>query len=113
MAPLPSVRARGMQAHQRYAGAAFLEIDPVHLAVDLDMDVAADHRLDGAVHCGTPERCGRGSASTSLKYCRCAMNGCRSPSRTACSCLVNASRSCQPGRGAACQYSAQAAAVAR
>src|SRR3979490_1467452 len=117
MPPLPSVRARRVQAHQRYARAVFLEIDAMHLTIDFNVDVAAEHRFDVAGHAGTTECCNRGSASTSLKYCTCAMNGCRSPSRTACSRLVNASRSCQPGRGAGCQYSAQApaqaAAVAR
>src|ERR1700681_2591882 len=102
-----------MQAHQRYARAAFLEIDAMHLTIDLDMDIAADHRLDIAGHVGTAERCSRGSASTSLKYCRCAMNGCRSPSSLASSRLVKASRSCQPGLGVACQYSAHATGVAR
>src|ERR1700730_1153441 len=113
MPPLPSVSACGMQAHQRYARAAFLEIDAMHLTIDLDMDIAADHRLDIARHVGTAERWSRGSASTSLKYCRCAMNGCRSPSSVASSRLVKASRSCQPGRGAGFQYSAQAVSDAR
>src|ERR1700730_15610693 len=113
MPPLPSVGACGVQAHQRYARAAFLEIDAMHLTIDLDMDITADHRLDMAGHVGTAERLSRGSASTSLKYCRCAMNGCRSPSSVACSRLVKASRSCQPGRGTGFQYSAQAAADAR
>src|SRR5216684_6612853 len=113
MPPLPPVRARGVQTHQRDARAAFLEINPMHFAFDRDMDVATDHRLDGAGHDAIPVRCSRGSASTSLKYCRCAMNGCRSPSSVASSHLVKASRSCQPGRGAGFQYSAQAAADAR
>ena len=50
MPPLPSIGARGVQAHQRNARAVFLEIDAVHLAADIDMDVAADHRLDMAGH---------------------------------------------------------------
>src|SRR5258706_11802281 len=111
--PLPSVRTCGVQAHQRNAGATFLEIDPMHLSIDLDMDVASDHRLDIAGHVGTAERCSLGSASTSLKYCRCAMKGCRSPSSVASSRLVKASRSCQPGRGVDFQYSAHAADDAR
>src|SRR5882672_6543752 len=77
MPPLPSVRARGVQAHQRNAGAIFLEVDAVHLAIDIDMDVTADQRLDIAVHDATTTKFCRGSASTSLKYCRLAMNGCR------------------------------------
>src|SRR5260370_22731990 len=99
MPALPSVGACGVQAHQRYARAAFLEIDAMHLTIDLDMDIAADHRLDIASHVGTAERCSRGSASTSLKYCRCAMNGCRSPSTVASLPLVNRTRACQPSRG--------------
>ncbi len=50
MPPLPPVGARGVQAHQRDAGAVFLEIDAMHRAIDLDMDVAADHRLDVTIH---------------------------------------------------------------
>src|SRR6267378_4185425 len=107
------VRACGVQAHQRYAGAVFFEVDAMHFAIDFDMDVAADYRLDMAGHVGTAERCNRGSASTSLKYCRCVMKGCRSPSNAASSRLVNASRSCQPGRGTGFQYSAQAVGEAR
>src|SRR5229473_5412299 len=113
MPPLPTIRARGVQAHRRKPRAVFLEIDAMHLAIDFDMDVAADHRLDMAGNVGTDEPWSRGSASTSLKYCRCAMNGCRSPSSVASSRLINASRSCQPGRGAGFQYSAQAAGDAR
>src|SRR6267378_2613208 len=113
MPPLPSIRARGVQAHQRNPFAVFLEIDAMHFAIDFDMDVAADHRLDMAGHVDTAEPWNRGSASTSLKYCRCAMNGCRSPSSVASSRLVRASRSCQPGRGVGFQYSAQAAGDAR
>src|SRR6266567_1852127 len=109
----PSVRACRVQAHQRYARAVFLEIDAMHLTIDFNVDVAAEHRFDIAGHAGTTECCNRGSASTSLKYCRCVMNGCRSPSSVASSRLGNASRSCQPGRGAGCQYSAQAAGEAR
>src|SRR6266436_5652748 len=113
MPPLPPVGAGGVQAHQRDAGAVLLEIDAMHLAIDLDTDVAADHRLDGTVHDDTVAASSRGSASRSLKYCRCAMKGCRSPSSTASPRLVSASRSCQPGFGMACQYSAHAADVAR
>src|SRR6266704_3650211 len=107
MPPLPSVRACRVQAHQRYARAVFLEIDAMHLTIDFNVDVAAEHRFDIAGHAGTTECCNRGSASTSLKYCRCVMNGCRSPSSVASSRLVNASRSCQPGQNASYQYSTQ------
>src|SRR5205085_8362677 len=107
------VRACGVQAHQRNAGAVLLEIDPMHLAADLDVDIAADDRLDRAVHDTTAAWWSRGSASTSLKYCRCAMNGCRSPSSTACLRLVKASRSCHPGCGSGLQYSVEAVGVAR
>src|SRR3981081_396369 len=81
MPPLPSVGACGVQAPQRYARASFLEIDAMHLTIDLDMDIAADHRLDIAGHFGTAERCSRGSASPSLKKCRSGMKGSRVPSR--------------------------------
>jgi len=47
---LPPVGASGVQAHQRDAGAIFLEIDAMHCAVDLDMHVAADDRLDMTGH---------------------------------------------------------------
>ena len=50
MPPLPPVGARGVQAHQRNARAVLLEINAMHLAADVDMDVAADHRLDLTVH---------------------------------------------------------------
>src|SRR5260370_27636609 len=113
MPPLPSVGARGVQTHQRNAGAALFEIDAVHLAIDLDMDVAADDRLNVTVHDATTTKYCRGSANTSLKYCRFAMNGCRSPSSTASPRLVSASRSCHPGFGAACQCSVHAVDVAR
>ena len=93
MPPLPVVRARGVQAHHRDSRAAFLEIDAVHLAVDIDMDVTADQRLDIAVHDAAMTKFCRGNASTSLKYCRLAMKGCRSPSSTASPRLVSASRS--------------------
>src|SRR4051794_31715673 len=87
VAPLPRVGARGVQAHQRNACTVFLEIDPMRLAADLDMDVATDDRLDIAIgttaHADTVAKCGRGNASTSLKYCKFAMKGCRSPSSTA------------------------------
>ena len=53
MPPLPPVRARGVQAHQRNARAVLLEIDAMHLAADVDMNVAADHRLDLTVHAAT------------------------------------------------------------
>ena len=52
MPPLPCIGARGVQAHQRNARAVFLEIDAMRLAIDLDMDVAADDRLDIAGHDG-------------------------------------------------------------
>src|SRR6267154_2371719 len=94
MPPLPSVRACRVQTHQRYARAVFLEIDAMHLTIDFNVDVAAEHRFDVAGYAGTTECCNRGSASTSLKYCRCAMYGCRSPSSVASSRLVNASRAC-------------------
>src|SRR6266702_4127934 len=97
MPPLPSVRACRVQAHQRYARAVFLEMNAMHLTIDFNVDVAAEHRFDVAGHAGTTECCNRGSASTSLKYCRCVMNGCRSPSSVASSRLVNASRSCRHG----------------
>src|SRR5262249_27352636 len=118
MAPLPRIRARPVQANQRNALAILLEIDAVHLAADLDVNVAADRRLDVTGHAGiiahaaTLAYC-RGNASTSLKYCRLAMKGCRSPSSAASPRLVSASRSCQPGRGIGCQWCAQASDVAR
>src|SRR6478609_1091737 len=68
MPPLPSIGAGGVQADQRNARAAFLEIDTVHLAVDVDVHVAADDRFYHAVHDTTVAKW-RGSASTSLKYC--------------------------------------------
>src|SRR5204863_5609663 len=82
MTPLPAVRARSVQADQRNALAVLLEIDAVRLTADLDMDVAAGHRFDVAAHAATSAYC-RGRASTSLKYCRFARKGCRSPSRAA------------------------------
>src|SRR5215471_5926787 len=84
-------------------------------AADLDVDVAADHRLNVTsmtAHAATFAYC-RGSASTSLKYCRLTMKGWMSPSSTASPRLVSASRSCQPGRGIGCQYCAHASDVAR
>lgn len=39
MSPLPAVGAGGVQADQRNARAAFLEIDAMHLAIDIDMNV--------------------------------------------------------------------------
>ena len=50
MPPLPPVRAGGVQAHQRNARSVLLEIDPVHVTADVDMDIAADHWLDLPVH---------------------------------------------------------------
>ena len=50
---LPPVGAGGVQAHQRNARAGLLDIDAVRLAADLEMDVAADHRLDIALMSGT------------------------------------------------------------
>ena len=54
MPPLPAIGARGVQADQRNARAVLLEIDAVHLAADLDVDVAADHRLDHDRSCRRP-----------------------------------------------------------
>ena len=54
-------------------------IAAMHRAVDVDMDVAPDHRLDMSGHDDTIAKRCRGSASTSLKNCRCAMNGWMSP----------------------------------
>jgi hypothetical protein len=53
MPPLPPVRARGVQTHQRNARTILLEIDAVHLATDVDMDIATDDRLDVTTHDGT------------------------------------------------------------
>ena len=50
MSPLPGVGACSVQTHQRDARAIFLEVDAVHRAFDLDVDVAADHGLDVADH---------------------------------------------------------------
>ena len=47
-----------MQADQRNARAVFLEIDPVHHAADIDMNVAADDRLNLPVHADLPETTG-------------------------------------------------------
>ena len=44
-AVLPSVGAGGVQADQRNALARLLEIEPVRLAVEVQAQVAADHRL--------------------------------------------------------------------
>src|SRR5260370_26542340 len=74
MPPLPSVGARGVQTHQRNAGAALFEIDAVHLAIDLDMDVAADDRLNVTVHDATTPKYSRGSPNTALTYCIFSLN---------------------------------------
>src|SRR5579872_7488195 len=108
--PLPSVGARRVQADQRYSFAILLEIDAIAFAADLDVNVPADDRLTLAPHAALATR---GSASRSLKYCKCAMKGCKSPSTAASPRLVSANRSCQPGRGSGCQYSCQAANDAR
>src|SRR5579872_3035271 len=109
--PLPSVGARRVQADQRYSFAILLEIDAIAFAADLDVNVPADDRLTLAPHAALATT--RGSASRSLKYCKCVMKGCRSPSTAASPRLVRAKRSCQPGRGTTCQYSCQAANDAR
>src|SRR3954452_5625502 len=107
MPPLPRIRARRVQTHQRNAGTVLLEIDAIDRALYGDMNVAADNWLDQTGHCAFTLR---GSASTSLKYCRWVMNGNRSPSRTASPPLVSASRSWQPGRGTGFQNSIHVAA---
>ena len=93
MPPLPVIGAGGVQADQRDAGAILLEIDAMKLAVDIDIHVATDDRFYHDVHDTTVAKSRRGSASTSLKYCRFVMNGCRSPSSMASPRLVSASKS--------------------
>src|SRR5258705_4505495 len=113
MAPLPCIRPSGVQENQGDTRPVFLKVDAMRFAADFDMDIAADYRLDETAHAGTAAKYCRGNASTSLKYCKLAMKGCRSPSSTASPRLVKAKRSCQPGRGIGCQYSAHPAGVAR
>jgi hypothetical protein len=52
MPPLPPVGARGVQTYQRDARTVLLEIDAVRLAADVDVDIAADDRLDMTAHDG-------------------------------------------------------------
>ena len=61
---LAAVGAGGMQAEQRRALAGFLDIDPVRLAEELEMHVAAGDRLELRAHAATPAR---SFASASLK----------------------------------------------
>ena len=58
---MPSVGAGGVQAEERNALARLLEIDPMRLAVEVQPQIAADHRLDDrrADVRGTLRRSGR------------------------------------------------------
>ena len=61
MTPLPCIGARSVQAHQRnglvVALVVFLEIDPMRLAADVNMDIAANHRFDRAAHHAATAKC--------------------------------------------------------
>ncbi len=54
MPPLPAVRTCRVQTDQGNARAALLEINAIDRAVDLDVHVAADHRLDMPGHDALP-----------------------------------------------------------
>src|SRR5208282_2339564 len=73
--PLPPVGTRRMQADERYAGAAFLEIDAVRAPADLHARITAENGLDLGAHLFSPSKRWRGSANRSLKYWRFAISG--------------------------------------
>src|SRR5262249_50922696 len=76
-AELPPVRSRRVQANERNAGAGFLHVEPMLLAVELKAQVAPDGALEvgtwASSHC--PSGLARGKANSSLKYLRLAMKG--------------------------------------
>src|SRR5262245_3027692 len=81
MPVLPSVRAGGVETHERPALARLLEVDAVRAFAEGEMDVPPDDRLE---HSDQPATCARrGAARTSFTYLRCAMRGQRSPSTRA------------------------------
>src|SRR5215468_6358658 len=81
VAELTAVGAGGVQADERDAFARFLEIEPVRTPVQIELHVPADNRLENHDRCSDESR--RGNASTSLRYCRLAISGWRSPSSDA------------------------------
>src|SRR4029079_12676999 len=112
MAELTAVGTSRVQAYQRDALAGLLEIQAMRPPAQVERHISADEGLELGRHQRTPTARRRGAASKSLKYCRLASSGCRSPSMRAAPRLVSASRSCQPGSGMGSQKLRQASAVA-
>ena len=114
VAELPAVGAGGVQAHQRNARAP---LPRNRRGADAPLQARAScsgrrsARSLAGISCASLAR-RRGDASRSLKYCRLAISGCRSPSMRAAPRLVSASRSCQPGSGTGCHNLRQASVVA-